>query len=113
MKQDYWFPGNKFFLLVGHFLDGNFDNHQLTDIPIITAGEVVKTQKSKVIIVMNQYVHLREGYTINSSEQLEAHGIQVDDRAKKHSGLQTGIHPIRYIVPLHVYSGLFYMDIHP
>ena len=31
------------------------DNHQLPDIPIVTAGGVVNTQRGEVILVMNQY----------------------------------------------------------
>jgi hypothetical protein len=33
------------------------DNHQIVDIPIVTAGAVVKTQRGEVIIVMHQYAY--------------------------------------------------------
>ena len=44
------------------------DNHELTAIPIITAGAVAKTQRGKVVIIMHQYVyHPQQGRYIHSS----------------------------------------------
>jgi hypothetical protein len=49
------------------------DNHQIVDIPIVTAGAVVKTQRGEVIIFifMHQYAYTAKGKTIHSSGQLE------------------------------------------
>ena len=43
------------------------DNHQLTDMPIVTAVGVITTQKGPVIAIMNQYTHINCGHTIHSS----------------------------------------------
>ena len=34
------------------------ENHQLTDIPLVTAAGVITTQKGPVIAIMNQYAHI-------------------------------------------------------
>lgn len=54
------------------------DNHQLTDIPIVTAEGVVTTQQEEAILFMNQCAHISN---IHSSVQLHAHGVIVDDEA--------------------------------
>ena len=36
------------------------DNHQLPDIPIVTAGAVVNTQRGEVILVMHQYSRVQK-----------------------------------------------------
>lgn len=78
------------------------DNHRLPDIPIVTAGAVVKTQRGDVILVMNQYASVRTGKTIHSSGQLEAFGNSVDDKSIKTGGCQRIITPDGYIIPLQV-----------
>jgi len=47
------------------------DNHQITNIHIVTAGGVVKTQHGPAIAILHQYVYTGQGKTIHSSEQLE------------------------------------------
>ncbi len=54
------------------------DNHQIVDIPIVTAGAVVNTQRGKVIIIMNQYAWKKKGKTIHSSHQMEWYKQDVD-----------------------------------
>ena len=46
------------------------DNHQITDIPIVTAGAVVTTQQGPVIVILHQYAYTGQGKTIHSSAQL-------------------------------------------
>ena len=58
------------------------DNHQLTDIPLVTAAGVITTQKGPVIVIMNQYAHINQGNTIHSSGKFEAFGTIVHDKAK-------------------------------
>ena len=55
------------------------DNHQITNIPIVTAAGVVNTQREEVILIMHQYAYIPNGKTIHSAGQLEHHGITVDD----------------------------------
>ena len=89
------------------------DNHYLPDIPIVTAGGVVNTQKGEVILVMNQYASVRKGKTIHSSGQLESFGTTVDDKSVKVGGYQRIITPDGYIILLQVRNGLVYMDMRP
>ena len=55
------------------------NNHELTHLPIVTAGGVVSSQRGEIIIILNQYAHLHSGKTILSSIQMESFGNKVDD----------------------------------
>ena len=89
------------------------DNHQLTNIPIVTAAGVVETQKGPIVLILNQYAHVKHGKTIHSSAQMEANGVEVDDRAIPKGGHQRIIAQGGYVIPLQVRSGLVYMDMRP
>ena len=89
------------------------DNHRVNDIPIVTAAGVVDTQKGPLVLIMNQYAGISSGQTIHSSVQLEAHGVEVDDRAVKNGGLQRILLQGGYVVPLQIRGGLPYMDMRP
>ena len=56
------------------------DNHQITDIPIVTAGGVTRTQRREVIIILHQYAYVHGGKTIHSCDQMEM--FQNDDNDK-------------------------------
>ena len=56
------------------------DNHQINDIPIITAGGVISTQRGKVIAIFHQYAYTGKGSSIHSSGQIEWNANKVDDR---------------------------------
>ena len=88
------------------------DNHQLTNIPIVTAAGIVETQKGPITLIMNQYAHVKHGKTIHSSAQWEVNGILVDDRAVPNSGHQQIITQGGYVIPLQVHNGLVYMDMY-
>ena len=89
------------------------DNHCLPNIPIVTAGAVVKTQHGEIILVMNQYASVCTDKTIHSSGQLEAFGHTVDDKSVKTGGYQQLITSDGYIIPLQVRNGLVYIDMRP
>ena len=89
------------------------DNHQLTDIPLVTAAEVIITQKGPVIAIMNQYAYINRGHTIHSSGQLEAFGTIVHVKAKPNGGHQFIIAKGCYVIPLNVHHGLVYMYMRP
>ena len=89
------------------------DNHQITNIPIVTAAGVVNTQRGELILIMNQYAHIPNGKTIHSSAQLEYHGIKVDDRSLKTGGKQRIITHAGYVIPLNVRSGLVTLVMRP
>ena len=82
----------------------------MTDIPIVTAAGVVDSQHGPIVLIMNQYAHVKNGKTIHSSAQLEAHGVTVDDRAISNDGYQHIITHGGYVIPLKVQSGLVYMS---
>ena len=42
-------------------------NHQITDVPIITAGAISQTQRVPVIIIIHQYTYIGHGKIIYSS----------------------------------------------
>ncbi|HEY9710826.1 MAG TPA: hypothetical protein V6D48_21650 [Oculatellaceae cyanobacterium] len=62
------------------------DNHRITNIPIVTAGEVVNTQHGQVIAIMHQYACTGKGKTIHSCAQLESHKQIVHDKSIKVGG---------------------------
>ncbi len=88
-------------------------NHQVTDIPIVTCGALVNTQRGNVIAIMNQYARVRNGKTIHSCVQLEAHKHDVDDKSIAAGGRQRIVTPEGYAIPLRVHEGLVYMDMRP
>lgn len=89
------------------------DNHCINDIPIVTAGGVVNTQKGEVIAIMHQYAYVGKGKTIHSCGQLEAHKQTVHDKSIK-VGRKQHIETLDgYIIPLNIRQGLPYMTIRP
>ena len=46
------------------------DNHQITDLQIVTAGGIIPTQRGEVIAILHQYAHNPMGKTIHSNIQL-------------------------------------------
>jgi hypothetical protein len=88
------------------------DNHQIVDIPIVTAGAVVKSQGGEVI-VMHQYAYTGKGKTIHSSGQLEWYKQEVNDKSIKVGGKQRIKTLDGYVIPLGVKSGLPYVKMWP
>ena len=89
------------------------DNHQIIDIPIVTAGAVIKTQRGDVIAILHQYAYTGKGKTIHSSGQLEWHKQYVDDKSIKVGGKQHIRTLDGYIIPLDIKSGLPYVPMRP
>lgn len=89
------------------------DNHHINDIPIVTAGGVVSTQKGEVIAIMHQYAYVDKGKTIHSCSQMEAHKQTVHDKSIKVGGKQHIETLDGYIIPLNVRQGLPYMTMRP
>ena len=46
-------------------------SHEVRDLPIVSVGGVVQSQRGLVIAIMHQYALLGEGKTIHSCGQLE------------------------------------------
>ena len=89
------------------------DNHQIVDIPIVTAGAVVKTQRGEVIIILHQYAYTGKGKTIHSSGQMEWYKQIVDDKSVKVGGKQHIKTLEGYVIPLDIKSGLPYVKMRP
>ena len=47
-------------------------NHQITDVPIVTAGDVVHTQKGPVIIIIHQYEYIGHRKPSTNLDNLKA-----------------------------------------
>jgi hypothetical protein len=90
------------------------DNHRMTDVRIVTAGAVTRTQRGEVIIIMHQYAHSPTSKTIHSSAQMEAYKADVNDKSTKiPGGLQRIKNLDGFVVPLNIRAALPYMKIRP
>ena len=90
------------------------DNHQVRDVPIVTAGGVINTTKGDVIGIFHQYAHINKGASIHSSVQLEAYKQDVNDRSRRvPGGLQRIVTVDGYEIPLAFRNGLPYLPIKP
>ena len=89
------------------------DNHQITHIPIVTAGGVTKTQRGNIILILHQYAYVGKGTSIHSSPQIEAYHNKVDDRAIKLGGTQSITTIDGYVIPLNAKNALMRMKLRP
>jgi len=90
------------------------DSHQVTDLPIVTVGGVVPSQRGSVIAILHQYAYLGQGKTIHSSGQLEHFKNDVNDRSLRvPGGLQRITTNDGYVHPLDISNGLAYIPIRP
>ena len=64
------------------------ENHQISAIPLVTAGGVTTTTTGKVIVIMHQLACHGKNKTINSSPQIDHYKNIVDDRSIKVCGGQ-------------------------
>ena len=73
----------------------------------------INTLQDPIIGIFNQYATGGKGHTIHSALQMEAFGLQVDDKSHLLLGLnsqQAIITPDGYQIPLSIQGGLAYMD---
>ena len=90
------------------------DDHQLTDLKIVTAGGVVQSQHGPIILVCNQYAYNPgAAKSIHSSPQLEHYKVKVDDRALAVGGKQCLKTLEGHVIPLDIHQGLPYLKIRP
>jgi hypothetical protein len=90
------------------------NDHQMTDLKIITAGAVIPSQRGEILGIFPQYARVAQGRSIHSSIQLESFGCKVDDRSKVLSaGSQTITTPDGYVLPLDFKNGLPYLPMRP
>ena len=90
------------------------DSHQVNNLPLLTVGGVVHSQRGPVIAIMHQYAYLGTGKTIHSSGQLEWYKNDVNDRSLRvPGGLQRITTNDGYVHPLNLKNGLPYISIRP
>lgn len=89
------------------------DNHRITDIPIVTAGGVVNTQRGEVIAIFHQYAYTGKGRSIHSSGQMEAFKQLVFDKSIKVGGKQRIETVDGYIIPINFRNGLPFINMRP
>ncbi len=90
------------------------DNHEITSIPIVTAGAVARSQRGEVILIMHQYAyHPQQGRSIHSACQLESFENAVNDRSIHVGGLQRIQTIDGYVFPLSIRDGLPYLGMRP
>jgi hypothetical protein len=85
------------------------DNHQVTDLDIEMAGTHLQSQRGPVIGIFHQYARMPMGRIIHSSNQLEHHKLDVDERPMKVGGSQCITTPNGYAFPVDVIDGLAYL----
>ena len=90
------------------------DGHELTDIPIVTAGAVVPSQHGDVIAIFHQYAYFGRGKSIHAPVQLEAYKQDVNDKAHSVPGGQQRIKTVDgYVHPLKFRAGLPHISTRP
>ena len=90
------------------------NNHEVTGIPIVTAGGVIKTQHGPVIAILPQYAYLGSGKTIHLAAQLEHYQNNVNDCSiKVNGGLQRILTLDGYVIPINIVGGLPYISMRP
>lgn len=85
----------------------------VTDLPIVLGASLVeKTNRGPIIGLFPQYAYYGKGRTIHSAVQMEAFGLDVDEKPRKarHPGHQRIVTPDGYVIPLSIRNGLPYMD---
>ena len=98
-----------------HFVNiRGIDNHEITEVPIVTAGGVIHTQHGPVIAIMHQYAYHGKNKTIHSSMQLEHYKNDVNDKSIKVPGGKQRILTLDgYVIPLNFRQGLPYLPLRP
>ena len=89
------------------------DNHQISDIPLVTAGGVTTNVTGEVIVIMHQHVHHSKNKTIYSSCQIKHYKNIVDDRPLKVGGGQHITTLDKYKIHMSIRGALPYMTLHP
>src|SRR5210317_1955748 len=89
------------------------DRHQMNNIRIGTLCGYVQTNRGPAIAILNQAANTGRGQTSLSSIQMEAFGVNVDDKSIKVGGKQCISTPDGFEIPLDIQSGLAYIKMRP
>ena len=58
------------------------DDHELTGLNVVTAADLLDTQKGPIIGIFHEYAHFGKGKSIHATGQMEWFKCKVDDRSK-------------------------------
>merc|ERR1711884_860268 len=87
--------------------------HQLTNIPVITAGAYCETKRGGVILIFHEAAYKGSGNSILSAIQMEAHCNKVDEKALGLGGNQIITAPGGFCIPMKIANGLPYFEMRP
>lgn len=59
------------------------DNHQILNIPIVTAGVVTRTQWGEVVVIVHLYTYTEPGNTIYTWTQMEMYHNDANNKSLK------------------------------
>ena len=83
------------------------NNHQATDLKIVSAGGVVKSNRGELIAIVHQSAHMPNvNKSILASPQLESYGNEVNEGSIKTGGRQRIVTPEGHIIPIDITNGL-------
>ena len=86
--------------------------NSLEDLRIVTVAGYIESTQGLVIGIFHQYAHYRKGKSIHSIPQMEHFNLHVDCTSRKKNGIQRVVTLDGWIIPLHIWNGLAYMDMH-
>ena len=86
----------------------DIDNHEITDLDVVTAATLLNTTQGKVTGIFNEYAYLWKGSSIHSSGQLKWLQTNVDETSVKVGGTQLITTLDEYSVPLLIKDVLAY-----
>ena len=90
------------------------DDHTVRDLPLVTAGAVVRSDRGDILVLMHQYAHMADGKTIHSCGQMEWYKLKVQDKTMRATGEIPHIVSLEgYEIPLIIKGGLPYMNMRP
>jgi hypothetical protein len=90
------------------------DNHEITNLPLVTAAAVVDTVSHEpMVVIMHQYAYTGKGKTIHPSGQLVHYKNHVDDKSKLAVGKLRIVTKEGYTLPLLMTNGLPYIAMRP
>ena len=90
------------------------DDHTVSNLPLVTAVGVTKSQHGDIIVILHQAAFMADGKTILSAGQMEWHRCTVNDKPKAITGnTPSVITPDGHQIPISVRRGLPYIRLRP
>jgi hypothetical protein len=86
------------------------DNHELTDLDVVTCACLLDTSKGRIVAVFHEYAYYGKGRSIHSPAQMEWFNIDVNDKSRARNGLQRILTLEGHVIPIDIISGLAYIN---